>query len=56
MNKTTLEEIIASDDFFLEKYKYNYETQEEELHGVECIDEDTARFALTARFCNLVSA
>lgn len=48
--------VYLCDDFFLEKYKYNHETKQEELHGVECIDEATARFALTARFCNLVSA
>lgn len=42
--------VYLCDDFFLETYK------QDELHDVVCIDEQTARFALTARFSNLVSA
>jgi hypothetical protein len=39
--------VYLCDDFFLESYKYNHETGENELHGVECVNEETARFALT---------
>lgn len=42
--------VYLANDFFLEKYKFNRETNQPELHGVECVDEETARFALTARY------
>lgn len=42
--------VYVCNEFFLEKYKYNHETDNEELHNVECIDEETARFSLTARY------
>jgi len=35
-----------ADSFFLEKYN----AKSKELVGVECIDEDTAAFSLTARY------
>ncbi len=47
--------VYLCNEFFIEKYKYNHETKVDELHDVKCIDEDTARFALTVKFINMVS-
>lgn len=45
--------VYKINDFYLEKYEYNFDTKNYDLKNIECIDEETARFSLTHRFCNL---
>jgi hypothetical protein len=42
--------VYLCEDFFIEKYVFNIKTQEYEFYGVECVDEATARFSLTALY------
>lgn len=38
------------DEFWLEKYEYNYQNDSYKLKDVTCMDEQTARFSLTAMY------
>ncbi len=50
MGEYSYQLVYTFGDFFLETYKHDFTTQTKKLKNVECIDEETARFALTARY------
>lgn len=42
--------IYMFNQFFIEKYKHCEESEQPKLVGVECVNEETIRFALSTRY------